>query len=83
MSTGAASNSSGQPPRRRPPDLPPETENERRLINILIIGFVLFVVGAGLWLGDALLEARRMDECMAAGRRNCAPITPQPQLPQR
>ena len=53
----------------------PETEGERRLINILIVGFILFVLGAGLWLGDALLESRRMDECISSGRRNCAPIT--------
>jgi hypothetical protein len=61
----------------------PETAGERRLINFLIIGFVLFVLGAGLWLGDALLESRRMDECVSSGRRNCAPIAaPQPP-PQR
>jgi hypothetical protein len=49
----------------------------------LIVGFILFVLGAGLWLGDALLEARRIDECVSSGRRNCAPITvPQPP-PQR
>jgi hypothetical protein len=52
----------------------PETESERRLTNILIVGFILFVIGAGLWLSDALLEARRIDECVSSGRRNCAPI---------
>ena len=58
---------------------PPETESERRLVNLLIVGFILFILGAGLWLGDALLEARRMDECISSGRRNCAPIAvPQP-----
>jgi hypothetical protein len=61
----------------------PETESERRLINIMIVGFILFVIGAGLWLGDALLEARRMDECMSSGRRNCAPITVPRPSPQR
>jgi hypothetical protein len=78
--------SSNRPPGdRRPENRPsgvrtaghddkPETAGERRLINILIVGFVLFVLGAGLWLGDALLESRRMDECISSGRRNCAPI---------
>jgi len=42
------------------------------------VGFVLFVLGAGLWLGDTLLESRRMDECMSSGRRNCAPIVVPP-----
>jgi len=56
----------------------PETAAERRLINMLIAGFILFVLGAGLWLGDALLESRRMDDCMSSGRRHCAPITVPP-----
>jgi hypothetical protein len=60
----------------------PETAGERRLINLVIAGFILFVLGAGLWLGDALLESRRMDECVSSGRRNCAPITV-PRPPQR
>jgi len=61
----------------------PETAGERRLTNILIVGFILFALGVGLWLGDALLEARRIDECISSGRRNCAPITvPRPPPPR-
>jgi hypothetical protein len=52
-----------------------ETAAERRLVNMLIVGFILLILGAALWLGDALLETRRIDDCMASGRRNCAPIT--------
>jgi hypothetical protein len=69
---------SGRPPSRPRPSSTggePETESERRLLNFLIVGFILFVIGMGLWLGDAMLETRRMDECMSSGRRNCAPIT--------
>jgi hypothetical protein len=48
---------------------------------MLIAGFILLILGAALWLGDALLETRRMDDCIAAGGRNCAPITvPSPPL---
>jgi hypothetical protein len=53
----------------------PETPDERRMINLLIIGIILLVFGAAFWLGDALLDARRADECMASGRSNCDPIT--------
>ena len=77
--------SSDRPPTGRPvgPGRQPETAGERRLINLLIVGFILFVLGAGLWLGDALLEARRIDECVSSGRRNCAPITvPRPPPPR-
>jgi hypothetical protein len=52
-----------------------EARKERRLANLLIVGFILFVLGAALWLGNALVETRRMDDCIASGRRNCAPIT--------
>ena len=52
-----------------------ETARERRLANLLIAGFILFVLGGALWLGDLLLETHRLDDCVASGRRNCAPIT--------
>jgi hypothetical protein len=78
---GSGGGSPGRPPSRGRPSRSgdaPETESERRLINIVIVGFVLGVIGLGLWLGDAMLEARRMDECVSSGRRNCAPITVPP-----
>ncbi len=53
----------------------PETASERRLVNLLIVAIILVIFGAAFWLGDALLGARRMDDCIASGRRNCAPIT--------
>jgi hypothetical protein len=53
----------------------PETPGERRMVNLLIIGIILLIFGAAFWLGDALLDARRADECIASGRRNCAPMT--------
>jgi hypothetical protein len=55
-----------------------ETPGERRLVNLLIAGIILLVFGAAFWLGDALLDARRADECIASGRRNCAPMTVPP-----
>jgi hypothetical protein len=62
-------------PRRRATDDRPETPGERRLANLLLVGIILLIVGAAFWLGNALLDARRMDDCIASGRRNCAPIT--------
>jgi len=66
----------------READDAPETAGERRLSNLLIAGFIVFVIAAGLWLGNALLEARRADECMSAGRRSCTPIVPPAQPPR-
>jgi hypothetical protein len=60
----------------------PESDGERAWTNIVIVGFIVFVIGAGLWLVDALLAARKTDECMSSGRRNCSPID-LPAPPQR
>jgi hypothetical protein len=27
-----------------------------------------------VWLADAMVDARRADDCLSSGRRNCAPI---------
>ncbi len=61
--------------RRR--DDPPETESERRTTNLILLAIAVAVVGSAVWLGSAMLDARRADECM--GRRNCGePIAPVP-----
>jgi hypothetical protein len=51
----------------------PETESERRTTNLILLGIAAAVIGCALWLGNAMLDARKADECM--GRSNCAPIT--------
>lgn len=51
-----------------------ETERERRNTNIVIALFFVAVVGAGIWLVNALIDQRKLDNCIAQGRRNCAPI---------
>ncbi len=51
-----------------------EDGRDRRAANIFLLVAAVVVVGAGIWLVDALIAARRADECIAAGRRNCAPI---------
>jgi hypothetical protein len=57
-------------------------DGEGRWVNLIIVVFVVVVIGAGLWLVDALLAARKADECMASGRRNCTPVEV-PATPQR
>jgi hypothetical protein len=57
----------------------PETDSERRTTNLILLAIAILVVGGALWLGNAMLDARRADECM--GRSNCDPIsTPTPPL---
>ncbi|MGB9369990.1 MAG: hypothetical protein WCE79_28690 [Xanthobacteraceae bacterium] len=55
-----------------------ESESDRRLANIVLaVGFVA-LVGAGIWLANAMIDARKADECISSGRRNCNPITVPP-----
>jgi hypothetical protein len=63
---------SDQPPRGGDA---PETDRERRKANLVLFAIFIVVLGSGLWLGNALLDARRADECMSSGRRNCAPVS--------
>jgi hypothetical protein len=62
-------------PQSAPPREPDEDEEaDRRLTNIvLVVGFVV-LVGGGIWLANALIDARKADECISSGRRNCNPI---------
>lgn len=58
---------------------PPEHEDvesarDRRTANIVLGAWIILVVGGGLWMMDAFLNQRAMNDCLAEGRRNCAPI---------
>jgi len=56
------------------PDPDEETESDRRLANIVLaVGFVV-LIGSGIWLANAMVTARKADDCLASGRRNCFPI---------
>jgi hypothetical protein len=48
--------------------------NERRSANIFLAVAAIILIGAGVWLVDAMISVRKADECLAAGRRNCAPL---------
>jgi hypothetical protein len=50
-----------------------ETRDRRAANIVLLIAGVLLVV-IGVWLANALVDARKADNCMSSGRRNCAPI---------
>jgi hypothetical protein len=52
----------------------PDDEDDRKLANIvLVVGFVV-LVAAGFWLANAMVDARKADECISSGRRNCIPL---------
>jgi hypothetical protein len=50
-----------------------ESESDRRLANVVLVLIFVILVGGGIWLTNAMLEQRTLDDCLAQGRRNCAP----------
>lgn len=58
-----------------PPPHEAETEHERRMINIGLAVAAVVVVGVGIWLVNALVDARKAEECFESGRRNCNPVS--------
>ena len=60
-------------PEQRKEDRYVETARDRRIANALLLFFVIVVVGGGIWLANAMFEQRTLDDCLAQGRRNCAP----------
>jgi hypothetical protein len=51
-----------------------ETEAERRRANLVLLIGAVVLIGGGIWLVNALLDARQAQECLESGRRNCTPI---------
>ena len=49
-------------------------DRERTITNIVLLCILATLVGIGIWLSNAMIDARRADECISAGRRNCNPI---------
>jgi hypothetical protein len=56
------------------PDDYVETARDRRLANIVLLIVLVVIVGGGVWLANAMFDQRVLDDCLAQGRRNCAPI---------
>ncbi len=51
-----------------------DEDGDRRLANIVLaVGFIV-LVGLGIWLADAMVTARKADDCLASGRRKCFPV---------
>ena len=58
---------------------PPEDQGNRNVDNALLLGFFVVLVAAGIWLLGTMAEVRKVQDCAAQGRRNCATI----EVPER
>jgi hypothetical protein len=47
---------------------------ERMITNVVLLLIFGVLVGIGAWLSNEMIAARRADDCISAGRRNCSPI---------
>ena len=53
---------------------PPEDQGNRNVENAVLLGFLVVLVGAGVWLLSTMADVRKVQDCAAQGRRNCATI---------
>ena len=50
---------------------PPDEESGRTAENIVMLGFFIVLVAAGIWLLGSMADIRKTQDCAAQGRRNC------------
>ena len=53
---------------------PPEDQGNRTVENAVMLGFFVVLVAAGIWLLGTMADIRKVQDCAAQGRRNCATI---------
>jgi len=54
-------------------------EGSRWIENAVMLGFFVVLVAAGIWLLGTMADVRKVQDCAAQGRRNCATI----EVPER
>jgi len=58
---------------------PPEEQGSRAVENAVMMGFLVVLVAAGVWLLGTMADVRKAQDCAAQGRRNCSTI----EIPER
>lgn len=53
---------------------PPDDEGSRSMENAVMFGFFVVLVAAGIWLLGTMADIRKVQDCAAQGRRNCATV---------
>jgi hypothetical protein len=51
---------------------PPDNRRNRNVENAVMLGFFVVLVTAGIWLLSTMADVRKVQDCAAQGRRNCA-----------
>jgi hypothetical protein len=53
---------------------PAEDQGNRNVENAVMLGFLVVLVASGIWLLGTMADIRKVQDCAAQGRRNCATI---------
>ncbi len=53
---------------------PPDDQGNRNVENAVMLGFFVVLAAAGVWLLVTMADTRKVQDCAAQGRRNCATI---------
>jgi hypothetical protein len=53
---------------------PPDDRGNRNLENAVMLVVLVVLVAAGVWLFGTMADIRKVQDCAAQGRRNCATI---------
>ena len=53
----------------------PDDYRQRMTNNLLALVFCVLLIGAGLWLANAIADLRKKQDCVLSGRRDCANLT--------
>jgi hypothetical protein len=61
------------PPRPERPD-DEDAAGSHTLANLVLLAFFVLIVGVGIWIVGVMLDARKLQDCVSSGRRNCMPI---------
>lgn len=52
----------------------PDASGRRRALAAIL--FLIVLVAGGVWLADTLRREAAREDCLASGRRDCAPLDP-------
>jgi hypothetical protein len=51
-----------------------DDEGNRTIENLVLAGFFIALVAAGIWLLGTMADVRKAEDCAGQGRRNCQTI---------
>jgi hypothetical protein len=56
----------------------PDDYRQRMITNGIALAFLIFLIGAGIWIADTMASMRKNQDCVLSGRRGCTPVEAPP-----